>query len=288
MKTSISTYSFWRMMDKGEITQFGCIEKAKEMGFDGIEFVDIIPHDGSTQEEYAKKLGEECKRVGIAITNYTTGADFINGSDGNTQAEIKRVKDQVDLAAILGATSMRHDATQGFKAPTNKSFDQALPIIADACRQVTEYAKTKGIKTMVENHGIFCQDSRRVEKLVTTVAHENFGLLCDMGNFLCVDENPTDAYSRVARYAFYAHTKDFYVKSGNEPAPGEGFFKSRGGNYLKGTIIGHGNVPVVQCLSILKANGYDGFVAIEFEGMEDNLTAIKIGLANLKRFIEMA
>lgn len=288
MKISVSTYSFSNMMSKGEITQFGCIAKAKEMGFDGIEFVDILPHDGRSVSEYAKALNEECKRVGIAITNYTTGADFINGSNGDTKAEIERVKKQVDIAVILGATSMRHDATQGVPAPTNIGFDQLLPTVADACREVTAYAQTKGVKTMMENHGFFSQDSLRVEKLVTTVAHENFGLLCDMGNFLCVDENPAMAYSRVARYAFYAHAKDFVVKSGNEPNPGAGFFKSRGGNYLKGTIVGQGNVPVVQCLSILKSAGYDGYIAIEFEGMEDNETALQIGLSNLRKYIELA
>jgi hypothetical protein len=43
---------------------------------------------------------------------------------------------------------------------------------------------------MVENHGFFCQDSERVEKLITQVGKENFGALVDIGNFLCVDESP--------------------------------------------------------------------------------------------------
>ena len=61
-------------------------------------------------------------------------------------------------------------------------------------------------------------------------------------------------------------------------------FQTRAGNYLRGTVIGHGNVPVKQCLSILKSAGYDGTVAIEFEGMEDPVDAVRIGLANLKRY----
>lgn len=285
MKVSVSTYSFARLMGSNEITQFGCIAKAKEMGFDGIEFVDILPHDGSSVEEYAKKLRAECERVGLDITNFTFGADFINGSNGDTKAEIERVKKQIDIAEILGAKSVRHDSTNG---KSGKSFDSLLPIVAEGCREVTKYAKTKGIKTMTENHGIFSQDSERVEKLINEVNDENFGWLCDMGNFLCVDENPAVAFGRAARYAFYAHAKDFYVKNGNEPNPGSGYFKSRGGNYLKGTIIGHGNVPVVQCLSILKNSGYDGYIAIEFEGMEDVLTGISVGLENLRKYIEMA
>lgn len=287
MKVSVSTYSFSPMLQAGTITQFGIIEKAKEMGFDAVEFVDIIPHDGSSVEEYAKKLNAECKRLGMAISNYTVGADFLTGSDGNLDAEIARVKKQIDIAVILGATSVRHDATGGYKAGERgfRGFNDALPIIAKGCREVTEYAKTKGVKTMVENHGLFSQDSERVERLVNTVANDNFGWLCDMGNFLCADENPVTAIGRGAPYAFYLHAKDFHVKDGMKPNPGAGFFQSRGGNFLRGAIVGHGDVPVKQCLSIMKNNGYDGYVAIEFEGMENTLLGISIGLANLKRFI---
>lgn len=285
MKVSVSSYSFYKLMAKNEITQFGCIAKAKELGFDGIEFVDIIPHDGSSVEEYAKKLRAECERLSLPITNYTFGADFLNGSDGDTKAEIERVKKQIDIAEILGAKSVRHDATQGLP---RKSFQAVLPRLADACREVTQYAKTKGIKTMIENHGIFSQDSDRVEMLMNAVDDENFGWLCDMGNFACVDEASNIAFGRAARYAFYAHAKDFIIKSGMEPNPGKGFFKSRGGNYLRGTIIGHGAVPVQQCISILKLAGYDGFLAIEFEGMEDVYDGLSIGLENLRRYIELA
>ena len=274
-------------MDNGSITQLGCVAKAKEMGFDAIEFVDIIPHDGSSREEYARKLRAECERLEMPISNYTFGADLLNGSDGNLDAEIERVKGQIDIAEILGAGSVRHDATVGYPKEVRgfRGFDDVLPRLAEGCRRITEYAKTKGIRTMVENHGFFCQDSERVEKLVNTVANDNFGLLCDMGNFLCADENPVDAYSRVAPYAIYAHAKDFHVKSGMGQNPGDGFWKSRGGNYLRGAIIGHGDVPVTQCLTILKNAGYDGYIAIEFEGLEENYKGISIGLANLRRYV---
>jgi sugar phosphate isomerase/epimerase len=136
----------------------------------------------------------------------------------------------------------------------------------------------------VENHGFFVQDSRRAEKLVNRVAHDNFGLLVDMGNFTCADEDPVTAVGRVAPYAFYVHAKDFHIKSGQGQNPGTGFFRSRGGAYLRGAVIGHGDVPVKQCLDALRAAGYDGYVSLEFEGMEENQKAIAIGLENLKRY----
>jgi sugar phosphate isomerase/epimerase len=263
------------------------IQKAKEMGFDVIEFSTIAVPEGKTLPAFAAELKAESQRVGIPIVNYTIGADFISGSGGDLKAEIERVKREVDVAAILGVPGMRHDATGGFPAGHvgPKGFENALPRLAEGCRAVTEYAATKNIKTMVENHGYFCQDSERVERLINAVAHPNFGALVDVGNFACADENSGMAVGRLMRYAFHAHAKDFHLKPGASFLPGEGWFASRGGNFLRGAIIGHGDIPLLQCLRILKKANYNGVLSIEFEGMEDVLTGIRISHDNLRRLV---
>ena len=149
---------------------------------------------------------------------------------------------------------------------------------------VTEYAAKKGIATMVENHGYFCQDSDRVEKLVNAVANPNFGLLVDMGNFLCADDEPAKAVGKVAPYAKHVHAKDFHYMPYQSETPA-GYFRTRAGNLLKGSVIGEGVVPVEQCLHILKSKGYDGVCAIEFEGSEDCIEGITKGFNNLKQFM---
>ena len=281
MKIAVSSYSFSQYFQKGLLDQMSCIAKAKEMGFDAIEFTDLTPPEGVTEEEYARQIKAECDRVGLPVSNYTIGADFLRTT---VKEEAERLKKKVDVAAILGTTSMRHDAT--WTTPTNsRGLKNIVDDLAAGIREVSDYAAAKGIRTMVENHGTFLQDADRVETLINTVDNPNFGWLCDMGNFLCADEDPAKAYGKAAPYAFYAHAKDFIVKSGNEPDPGEGFFQSRSGNYLRGTIIGHGVVPVKQCLSILKKNGYDGYIGVEFEGIEDCIQGISIGLANLRRYV---
>ena len=60
--------------------------------------------------------------------------------------------------------------------------------------------------------------------------------------------------------------------------------KSRGGKYLRGTIVGHGQIPVAQCIAMLKNAGYEGYLSLEFEGMEDCLTALQAGHDYLRRF----
>lgn len=288
MKLAVSTYSFSAMMDQHGATQAACVEKVKELGFDAVEIAGLKPVEGESKKDCALRIRALCDQLSLPVANYTIAADFLNGREGGRpEEEAERLMREVDIAEILGVPGMRHDATWGFFREKRgwRGFDSVLPTLADGCRAVAEYAAGKGIRTMVENHGYFAQDSTRVEKLVNTVAHDNFGLLCDMGNFLCVDEDPVAAVSRVAPYAFHVHAKDFHVKSGAGPHPGKGFFPSRGGNHLRGAIIGHGEVPVQHCLRILRMAGYDGYVSIEFEGMEDTLTAISIGLENLKRYI---
>ena len=100
-----------------------------------------------------------------------------------------------------------------------------------------------------------------------------------------MDEPPDQAVGRLIPYAFHIHAKDFYKKSGQEPDPGEGWFRTRGGNYLKGTIVGHGDVPLISCLDTISRYGYDNTLSIEFEGLEDPIDGIRIGLANLKNYL---
>lgn len=285
MKISVSSYSFFSAIKKGVITPFECIAKAKELGFDAIEFVDFINFDANDRKnwkETAKKLKAECDRAGIEISSLTVGADLLQKPD----EDMKKLKEFLEIGEILGVKYMRHDATVGYPRNSDKyvSFDSVVDELAERFRKITELAEEKGIRTMTENHGYFSQDSDRVEKLYSKIGHKNFGLLCDIGNFMCADEDPALAVARVAPYAIYVHCKDFILKPYYSEDPGEGSFKTRAGNYLIGTIIGHGNVPVKQCLSILKSCGYDGYIAVEFEGMEDSFDGVRIGADNIRKY----
>jgi len=282
----VSVYTAYGYKDK--LGYKGCIDKVVEFGGQAIDISEGPAF--ATQEEhldFARDINAYCKQVGIEMGCYCVGSDFINGSGGDIDAEIERVKTKVDLAEAYGFKLIRHDATYGYNAAMKHSrgFDNALPRLVKGYREVTEYAAAKGIKTCIENHGFFAQDAERIEKLINAVAHDNFGALVDIGNFSCADEYNPRSVGIVAPYAFHAHAKDFHIKSGNGENPGDGFFQSRGSNFLRGSIIGHGDVPVKQCIAALKRAGYDGYLIIEFEGMEDPLVGIAVGMKNLKRIL---
>lgn len=287
MKIGVSSYSYSRLIRSGQMTYEDVIDKTRELGFDVLEFSTIAPPQGLSLPDYADGLRAKAESIGLPIANYTIGADFLQGSGGDLGAEIRRVKGEVDIAKRLGANGMRHDATRGFpdahRGP--RSFDAALPRLIEGCRAVSEYAAGLGIATMVENHGYFCQDSERLEKLMCGVDHPNFGMLVDVGNFVVVDEDPGEALGRVLPYVRHAHFKDFHLKPGTVPHPGEGWNVSRGGNFWRGAIIGHGDVPTRRCVRLLMRAGYDGVASIEFEGLEDPIEGIRIGRDNLVRMI---
>lgn len=274
MKICVSSYSFSQYVSAGKLNQVTVLDQAKELGFDGIEYAT----DKKTIESHIPAIVEKSRDLDLPIVCYLTSADFVNR---DFEAEVARVCEEVDIAAALGAKLMRHDTTWAF--PKGATFEDILPIIADGCRRVTEYAKTRGIRTMVENHGLLVQDSARVVALYRAIGSDNFSLLADMGNFMCADENSAVALGNVLPYAAHIHAKDFIFKSGDGENPGEGFFGTRAGNYLRGTIVGHGVVPVAQCLKLIKRAGYEGWLSLEFEGMEDCITGCRVGLANLRR-----
>ena len=284
MKTCISTYSYHKLIDCGQMTYFSAMDKTKELGIDAIEFsIGKFP-EGEDPKEYAVKLRDYAAKIGLPIASYTIGANFLCPDPA---AEVERIKGQVDIAAILGAPVMRHDVAWKFYDGYVglKTFDTVLPGLADCIRQVAEYAQSKGVRTCSENHGFFAQDSDRMIRLMEAVNHPNYRLLCDIGNFTCVDEDCAKAVGKVLPIIAHVHVKDMFIRSGLLPNPGRGWFKTRAGNYLRCTILGHGDVPVVQCLSLIKASGYEGYVSLEFEGIEDTLLGIEIGMENLKKYI---
>ncbi len=282
MKISVSSYSFYQYIGQGKMALTDVIPKAHEMGFDAIEFIDL-PGTYDEQVTLAHTLRRQADELGMTINAYTIGANLYRNTAEESAAEVERLKKQVDIAEILGCSVMRHDACYGTGATgSSRSFGLMLPTIAANARAVTEYAAQKGIKTCVENHGYIAQDSYRVEQLFNAVAHDNFGLLVDVGNFVCADEDNCAAVSRVAPYAIHVHAKDMYKSA--TPAPG--FGQTRGCNYFKGAIVGEGDVNVEKCLQILKRVGYDGYCSIEFEGSEDCLYGIETGLKNLRAMME--
>lgn len=276
MKVGVSSYSFRKYALATGASYFDICDKAKEIGFDGIEFTDL---EGENPIELGKQIREHCAKIGLEIIAYAVGGNFLAE---DPEAEIQRLCGCVDVAEALGAPLMRHDVCYALPKKHLYSWRDATEEMAPRIRRVTEYAAAKGIRTCTENHGFIFQDPARVEALILKVGHENYGWLCDMGNFLCADADPVKAVAIAAPYTFHVHAKDFLFKPGTQDEA-DGFFNTTGKNWIRGTAVGHGVVPVDQCIKILKGTGYDAYLSLEFEGMEECIPAIETGYRYLRK-----
>lgn len=285
MKLSVSTYSLARWRRENDKSLEDSIDQIAGMNAKGVDFSGLDEKAAKNPAKRAEQLRKRAERKGLKIPSYCVGAELLVPLDEQRQV-VERLKGEVDVAATLGVRSMRHDVTRGFGEPNRslripRTFDAVLKHIVPAIREVADYAKTKGVKTSLENHGFYMQESKRVEKLIKTVNHPNYGLTLDMGNFLCVNENPVTAVKRLAKYAVMAHVKDFHVrKKSNKPATG--WFDTPTEIALRGAICGHGEIDIPAELKLLRNARYDGFLSLEFEGVEDPLQAVKWGLDYLR------
>ena len=285
MKIGVSSYSFSKYLTENKCGYLKICDIAKEIGFDGIEFINLNNKNWGIEGdeiEIAKEIKAHCEKIGLEIAAYTVGANFLAE---DIDAEVERVKRCVDVCVALGAPVMRHDATFALKKIPLYSYEDAISEMAPKIREIAEYAESLGVKTCSENHGFIFQAPDRVEELILAVNHKNYGWLCDFGNFLCADCDPAESVYIAAPYTVHAHAKDFLFKSADIEMPAGYQITTAMGNHIRGTVVGHGVVPVRQCINILKRAGYDGYVSLEFEGLEDNIGALKAGYANLRKYI---
>lgn len=280
MKVGLSTYSLAGAIRDGQMDVLGAVRWIAENGGEQVE-LSPAGYTLTGNPKLAEDVVKQAATCGIAISSYTVGANFIKLTEAEFRAEIERVKAEVDIGAALGVKRMRHDA--GSRPPaeaTVANFEADLPRLIVACREVADYAAQYGITTSVENHGFHVQNSERVQRLILGVDRPNFRTTLDVGNFLCADEDAVAAVKNNLSFASHVHFKDFYVR---DQDPGEGWFRSRHGRFLRGAIVGQGDVPVAEIITLIRESGYDGFISIEFEGMEECRKGSRIGMANVRR-----
>jgi sugar phosphate isomerase/epimerase len=223
-------------------------------------------------------------RSGVELSGMCIQASFV-GEPAFVAAQVERAKHHVDLADRLGMRYLRHDVTPwGLRDNGVEDVETTLPILIEASKEIAQHAARYGITTSIENHGFFVNGSERVRRVVHGVAEPNFRTTLDVGNFLCVDEDPLTATRANLPYAGFVHLKDFYIRPETFPTA-EGWLRTAGGRYLLGSIVGYGDMELPAICRSIVDSGYDGYVSIEFEGLEDNLLACERGLANARTLL---
>ena len=290
MKIGLSSYSFRPMLANGSLNIETLFDWLEQHGAEHLEIATLsfaepgteAGYDLSVDEAVLKRLEAAVARTGIPISGLCLGAHFI-GDPSDRRAQIDLVKRHVALCNRFGAGFLRHDVVSWALRQTDTAeFERAFPVIVEGCREIAEFGAAHGVVTSVEDHGFFVNGAERLLRLHNAVDHENFKLTVDVGNFLCVDDNPYVSTRRTLPFASFVHVKDFYMRRAE---PGPGWLKTAGGEFIRGSVFGYGDLDAKALLESVVASGFDGFLSLEYEGAEPTLFGCEVGLGNIRRLL---
>ena len=161
----------------------------------------------------------------------------------------------IDIAAALGAPAIRIFA--GSKNDPEKDFDWMVPGMRRAC----DYAGSKGVFLAIENHGYLTGTAAHLQRILDSVDHEWLGVNMDTGNFI---EKPYDNMAAIAKHALTVQVK-VELKTDDGKGKEDADFK--------------------RIIQILRDANYRGYVALEYEGADDPMTAVPKHLDELRAAI---
>ena len=287
MKIGVSSYSFGRYFNAGDMDLAGMVAKTKAIGFEGFEMLpryfgpDVVEATPAQCVEL-KKMLEDAE---LGMFCYTLASNFGLPEGPDRQAVTDRIKREIENAVVLGAKHCRIESTFGPKEGEEVTFDAMLDRVVQATTEVAEHALKLGVKLGLENHGRYMGSFKHCVQLIRAVKNPAYGAVPDIGNFLVVDEDPLVACRELAKYAIHVHAKDFLYRPA-EPEQTEGRWgRSNDGHQIQGTVVGEGDVPVKACLQALKDRGFDGTLGVEHESPEDPIEGLTRSRANLERII---
>lgn len=235
------------------------LEFCKERGYTGLELYENNDL-GVPDLEVARRIRDKSLELDVAVCCMSQGANLMAQDQ---KAEIERTKAYIQVAETAGAPYIHFTVFPGLSySPLGVNRKKMLQIVTPAIRELCDYAGEKGISCLLEGQGFYANGLETMADLVSEVDHPNLGIAADLGNLLCVDENPEPFVGYFAPLVRHVHVKD--MAYGPSPLQ-DGFVwkATRGGNWFHRCDLGTGVVNVEKCLEILKKVGYSGNFVIE-------------------------
>jgi sugar phosphate isomerase/epimerase len=275
VKLGVSSYCFRSLMASGEMDLIAVLDWVASSPAGHLEIAAMdgeyyLENDGVVRDA-AAHAGD----LGVPIVNYLVSGDLRTAED----KEIDRLRRQLDVAHRFGARIFRHDvAPWSWREQDPGEFETTFEKVVEGCRAVADHAAELGIVSTIENHGFFMNGSDRLARLVHAVDRPNFRVTLDLGNGLCVGEVPGKTAAGLIDIAAIVGVKDFHIRR----SAGDGWLKTLAGDYLLGTIAGHGDLDLTSLLALVGTRP-ELHVSLEFEGLESTPNAIERSLNNILR-----
>jgi len=233
---------------QGELDPTNFPKIAAGYGVNTIELVNTFYYGKVDDQAYWDAYKQQCEAAGVSVGLIMCDALGELG-DADADTRMKAVENHykwVDIAKFLGAHSIRVNAAGKGTA------EEVAANAVDGLSKLGEYAATKGINILVENHGGYSSDGTWLAGVMQKVGKDNVGTLPDFGNF-CIERTADGCANEYDRYQGMADLMPF---AKGVSAKAHEFDDA--GNEVHSDFL--------KIMKIVKDSGFEGYVGIEFEG----------------------
>lgn len=246
-KISLAEWSFHRALFANEMTNLDFPKITRELGMEGVEYVNQFFKDKAKDEKYLAELKKIAKNEGVENVLIMCDGEGMVGHPEKAERlkTVENHKKWIDAAKFLGCHSIR------VNAGSRGSYEEQQKLAADGLRMLCEYGDTQKINVIVENHGGLSSNGEWLVGVMELVDHKRVGTLPDFGNFV-IDRQTGESYDRYKGVELLMpYAKGVSGKSHN--------FDSEG-NETESDFY--------RLMKIVKDSGYKGYVDVEYEGSE--------------------
>ena len=257
-KLSLAQWSMHKMIREDGVDPYSFAEKAKNWGFEGLEYVSQLYNpelsDANYSEEamaaFVEKSNAEAEKYGLKnVLIMIDGQGNLAVNDVAERNEtVEKHKKWVDAAAAMGCHAIRVNLNGSNEPEEWKSNS------VDGLTKLATYAMDKNINILVENHGGLSSNGALLAEVMETVGMENCGTLPDFGNF-CITRKPDSRDCEVS-YDKYKGVKELMPYAKAVSAKSYDFDES-------GTET---TIDYIKMLKIVKDHDYTGYIGVEYEG----------------------
>lgn len=253
-KLSLAQWSLHRSFRKKEKGVFQFAPIARQMGFEGVEYVSML---------YLKEIKKIGFNAVIDSLNTMSGlngiknvlimvdeeGDLASPNEAERNQAVENHKKWVDAGQRLGCHSIRVNLRGSSVA---KEWKEAS---VKGLSRLAEYAADRNINIIVENHGGFSSNAAMLVEVIHEVHLPNVGVLPDFGNF-CMEKNKDKTCMEGKDYNRYKGVGEMMPVALGVSAKSYDFDSN--GNETK--------INYYRMLQIIKNSGYTSYIGVEYEG----------------------
>lgn len=265
---------FYSSMFRGRSSAEEIINCAKKYGVAGVELMSFCDELRTPDRAEARRLARIAGDGGLVLPCFSVGVD-LTGDD--REERFAWLRGYAEICSDLEIPYLHHTVASALD-PTvaTRNIGERVKRGIEMAIRMNEYAATLGVSTIVEDQGFVFNGVSGFD-LLYSAAGGRIGTLLDVGNIMFVDERAEDfgrAYSDSIRHV---HLKDYKIL---DTPPTERAYTTLGGRYLLPVEIGTGDVDLRAVARALSDANYGGYLAVEFERVQD-LSEVDRVLAHL-------